>query len=940
MKELESFEQLIKLLNIIEGEDILRAPKKVITKTTKSEPDVVFEDEERESVIDSIDPSALSRNIGYDKYINPSLERKSKIIDIPCGVGEGDFGFSVCGIQTEDVCRCKNASIFALVYNFLIRNTRISEKDYPSFFNEIETTFALDYGIVFRYEMILLMMIKNNLISGDTIFARVKGNVEEFKAAIKIINKYVLVFSRLANTQAFTVKVSSSNTNKDYILSATDTTATIHIENFAENHSIARELWYGTRINYKLGNDNKADLEYLLKEISPFTSFKEGQFQALCSMLNAKKHAVCIMPTGSGKSLIYYFASILQPLPIFVVSPTDILIKDQIRNLERFHRFDNVSHLKLTTDNSFHLFEMHNNILYLTPTTFQNRQLLQSFRNFNKKLQVSYVVLDEIHCLSNWGHDFRPEYLMLSKNLNKFFDRTTFLGFTATANYSVVEDIQKQLEIDSENFFSPVEFEKYNARYDFREVKDEDEMYREVKRIADEIVRRGERAIVFTKSDKISLAVAEAIGYEADAFTLNRPDSYHQFADGFCNILVTNEDLGIGINFPDVNCTVHFGIPISKSEYVQEIGRAGRENERVTSYIVYLNPSSENIPNSLLRRETDIADLAEAMGQINNDYSNAYKKMTCDADSPTSLMKQLKGIYKDGSLYVQTCRLDEVEHIKRLLYMYFVTGAINDWYSWKANDKEQTIDIMVDVSSTHSDESTILERMRNRTIEYLTFMGNDRKAVVHTSRAEREEEILGAYVEWYYEKYLYHHKEMFLDFFEFLRSNTDGNSENITNEIRDFFVLPFVEIKADEMYYLGISFKEAANKVISGISDSTLANIERIISSRYSYQLDFLLFMGNWKRKGTFDVRRLERFYPKLDREEQKIVYDSLIKLYADSSLSAKWNMLNYFDTDNLFGKRFKNVFDEIYHKCPRDHIFYGLYAKMANAKFDELRRA
>ena len=125
------------------------------------------------------------------------------------------------------------------------------------------------------------------------------------------------------------------------------------------------------------------DLEYLLGEISPFDTFKEGQFIALKNMLGTNGHSICIMPTGSGKSLIFYFASLLQPLPMFILAPTEILIDDQIRNLKKFHHIYNVSHLKLTTDNDFSKFEMRNSLMYLTPTTFQNRHLLVKCQYIN-----------------------------------------------------------------------------------------------------------------------------------------------------------------------------------------------------------------------------------------------------------------------------------------------------------------------------------------------------------------------------------------------------------------------------------------------------------------------------------------------------------------------------------------------------------------------------
>ena len=120
----------------------------------------------------------------------------------------------------------------------------------------------------------------------------------------------------------------------------------------------SREIWFGRRISYQLGEDDRSDCELILREISPYHNFAEGQFEAMCSILNASGNSVCIMPTGSGKSLVFYMVSFLQPMPVLVIAPTDILISDQIRNLRETHNIDDVSHLRNSSDSDFKNFDV------------------------------------------------------------------------------------------------------------------------------------------------------------------------------------------------------------------------------------------------------------------------------------------------------------------------------------------------------------------------------------------------------------------------------------------------------------------------------------------------------------------------------------------------------------------------------------------------------
>lgn len=895
---------------------------------------------EDQKILDSKASNLNSDYDDYERYMNLDLAKGDIVRGIPCGVGDSDYGFIVKGTGTEDINKNElYPCLHALVYNFLIRDSHIKRENYPQYMKTHFFNHELDYGRVYRYMMILLDLLNP---TGKTVLSlNILGDKDEVTAAVDILNEYLALFSRLIKVELCQLEVIDAPTGKTI---SAESKANYYVKNLEKDCGLRRRPRYGTRINYRLDKSDREDLEFLLKEISPFKRFKRGQFDALCSVMNANGHAVCIMPTGSGKSLIYYFACILQPQVVFVVAPTDILIHDQIRNLRKFHHFDNVTHLNLKSDNDFSFFKPATNLVFLTPSTFQNRNLFGVFKRWKK--EIAYVVLDEIHCLSNWGHDFRPEYLMLSRNMESYLGEARYLGFTATANYMVAQDIQKQLKIPQENFFSPVLFEKYNVRYDFREVDDTDEMYEQVKLIADDIVRRNERALVFTKNEEISIKVAEAIGYEADVFTSDNEDSYEQFAQGYCRILVASEELGIGINLPNVNCTVHFGMPVSKNEFVQEIGRAGRADEKATSYVVYLKPSENNIVSSLLKRDTVVDNLPQILNSMNNDYSDVYHKLNCGEDTSDMLYDRLIDIFSDfhsgnKTAYIVDYPVKTVETYKQFLYMLYVTGYIKDWYTYRALDDEK-IEIIIDICTVPNishqvialDDESMLERMKKISRDYFASMDNDRESIFNVSRASTLQEVIKVYVKWYYEKFLYHHKEQFLDFYEFIINNKDCDAVKITEEIEDYFVLPFIQIKEDEDFYSNMTFDEVSKQLISGIGRNTLSNIERINSNSYSYRLDFLLFVGNWNRLGRFEATRIERLWSRLNDEEKTILFNTLTLVYPECKEDAKWNCLKYLDgRNNVTDITLSKFVDEVYKGKSKDKLYYGILAKCANVK-------
>ena len=243
-------------------------------------------------------------------FINPKLPVADNRVFIPCGFGETDKGFFICGIKKTVFCSHPSRNIYALVYNILVRNTNIQDQDFPQELEDEYRAVAIDYKSIFRLSILLLQLIRHDYVSGNTISIDFSGGSDIVRASEMLINHYVILFSRIIGIDAPTIHIVI---NRNGIKVSLTEKKGIHIENNTEFSTNARELWYGERINYRLTRDKLHDVELLLSELAVFDSLREGQFDALSNMMSAKGNSVCIMPTGSGKSLIYYLAAFLQP---------------------------------------------------------------------------------------------------------------------------------------------------------------------------------------------------------------------------------------------------------------------------------------------------------------------------------------------------------------------------------------------------------------------------------------------------------------------------------------------------------------------------------------------------------------------------------------------------------------------------------------------------
>ena len=319
-----------------------------------------------------------------------------------------------------------------------------------------------------------------------------------------------------------------------------------------------------------------------LKKYFGFTKFKGLQEEVIKSVL-AKKYAFVIMPTGGGKSLCYQLPAFMQEGTAIVVSPLIALMKNQVDALRSLSSEVGVAHVLNSSLNKTEVkqvkFDIESGItklLYVAPeslTKDENVEFLQS-------VKISFVAIDEAHCISEWGHDFRPEYRNLKKIIERIGENIPKIGLTATATPKVQEDILKNLGIQNANTFK-ASFNRPNLYYEVRP---------KTKNVDADIIRfikkhDGKSGIVYCLSRKrveeLSQALQvngiKAVPYHAGLDSKTRVKHQDMFLMEDIDVVVATIAFGMGIDKPDVRFVIHNDIPKSIESYYQETGRAGRD---------------------------------------------------------------------------------------------------------------------------------------------------------------------------------------------------------------------------------------------------------------------------------------------------------------------------------------------------------------------------
>ena len=319
-----------------------------------------------------------------------------------------------------------------------------------------------------------------------------------------------------------------------------------------------------------------------LKKYFGFNKFKGLQESVIKSLLD-KNDTFVIMPTGGGKSLCYQLPALINDGTAIVVSPLIALMKNQVDSLRFISSETSIAHVLNSSLNKSEIDKVKMDIsigktklLYMAPESLSKESNIE----FLKKQNISFMAVDEAHCISEWGHDFRPDYRNLRNILDKLGKKIPIIGLTATATEKVQEDIIKNLKISGANTFK-ASFNRPNLYYEVR-TKDDNVEKDIIKYIKNNI---GKSGIIYCLSRKKVEEIASllqvneinALPYHAGLDSKTRAKHQDMFLMEDVDVIVATIAFGMGIDKPDVRFVIHHDIPKSIESYYQETGRAGRD---------------------------------------------------------------------------------------------------------------------------------------------------------------------------------------------------------------------------------------------------------------------------------------------------------------------------------------------------------------------------
>lgn len=474
-------------------------------------------------------------------------------------------------------------------------------------------------------------------------------------------------------------------------------------------------------------NEKRVALRFLLKNLYGFDEFRPGQERIIINALK-RRDTIGVLPTGSGKSLCYQMAALLQPCISYCICPIKSLMIDQDQNLKAVG-VDHTAYISsdLTTEERAltqkNFAQKKYWWVFMSPERFQS----ETFRDFlldmgrRQKIDFGYAVIDEVHCLSEWGHSFRVSYLNLLKTIRRYCPDISLLGLTATASFNVLKNILVEFGMtDKRDVISIPSFTR--PELNFRVVKCKEDKYVELKKIIDGYRRffpdllmskchETRCGIVFTpyingKFGCYPLSNDLGHSYKADVrcfggdmpkkwpgdrnWDIYKREVQDDFKDNNFALLCATKAFGMGIDKPNVRYTVHYGIPSSLESLYQEAGRAGRDKNKAECAILYTSEDELKDKISYLlsigAKPSEIREFAQQKSNLNNG-EDAYRQIYLLSNELSDVEEELKILDELVDRYANSGRLSYIKatypltlkNLQKYIYHLSLIGVVEDW---------------------------------------------------------------------------------------------------------------------------------------------------------------------------------------------------------------------------------------------------------------------
>lgn len=474
----------------------------------------------------------------------------------------------------------------------------------------------------------------------------------------------------------------------------------------------AESIRYNVEINERYTDE--PSLKFFLRNLFDYDDFNDGQLPIITHALNLND-TIGILPTGSGKSLCYQFCCLLQPTVNFVVSPILSLIYDQKENLDEFGitRTAYITSDQTGEEKGNIITHFGNGgylLVWISPERFQTNNFRKALQEINTKLNFSYAVIDEVHCLSEWGHDFRTSYLNLAKTIRRYCPQATFLGLTATASQFVLEDLKREFEINAESIKSVSSMSRkeltfhilksdYSVKYaqllqllkSFKEKNGEIFNLKGDQTVCGLIFtvtaggKSGCKSLAYKLSNDLKItAESYYSGLDHDYGKGKKKAVQDDFKQNRIALMVATKAFGMGVNKKNICYTIHYGLPWSIEAFYQEAGRAGRAGQDSDCYILYSpEKCDKEIIKQIFALNTTMEELEQLRGELASDLSSLmflWQRNNDGIDADLEMMRWVMNyLHKNKTTTIACDELHKKSVVEKAIYRLTLLGFLCDW---------------------------------------------------------------------------------------------------------------------------------------------------------------------------------------------------------------------------------------------------------------------